>query len=52
MMYLIDGVLILAMMFFFVLPVTDARTVRMKLSVVSSLGVLLAVSVVVPRLMH
>jgi len=52
MMYLIDGVLILAMIFFFVLPVTDARTVRMKLSVVSSLGVLLAVSVVVPRLMH
>ena len=51
-MLLIDGVLILAMIFFFVLPVTDARTVRMKLSVVSSLGVLLAVSVVVPRLMN
>ena len=29
-----------------------ARTARMKLSVVSSLGVLLAVSVVVPRLLH
>ena len=51
-MYLFYGVLILAMMFFFVLPVTDARTARMKLSVVSSLGVLLAVSVVVPRLLH
>jgi hypothetical protein len=51
-MYLIYGVLILAMIFFFVLPVTDARTARMKLSVVSSLGVLLAVSVVVPRLLH
>ena len=50
-MYLIYGVLILAMIFFFVLPVTDARTARMKLSVVSSLGVLLAVSVVVPRLL-
>ena len=50
-MLLIDGLLILAMIFFFVLP-TDARTARMKLSVVSSLGVLLAVSVVVPRLMH
>jgi hypothetical protein len=51
-MYLLYGVLILAMIFFFVLPITDARTVRMKLSVVSSLGVLLAVSVVVPRLLH
>jgi hypothetical protein len=51
-MYLLYGVLILAMMFFFVLPITDARTARMKLSVVSSLGVLLAASVVVPRLMH
>jgi hypothetical protein len=51
-MVLIDGLLILAMIFFFVLPITDARTVRMKLSVVSSLGLLLAVSIVVPRLMH
>jgi hypothetical protein len=51
-MYLFYGVLILAMIFFFVLPVTDARTARMKLSVVSSLGVLLVVSVVVPRLLH
>jgi hypothetical protein len=51
-MYLIYGVLILAMIFFLVLPITDARTARMKLSVVSSLGVLLAVSVVVPRLLH
>jgi hypothetical protein len=51
-MVLIDGLLILAMIFFFVLPITDARTVRMKLSVVSSLVLLLAVSIVVPRLMH
>jgi hypothetical protein len=51
-MYLLYGVLILAMIFFFVLPITDARTARMKLSVVSSLGILLAVSVVVPRLLH
>jgi hypothetical protein len=51
-MYLLYGVLILAMIFFLVLPITDARTARMKLSVVSSLGVLLAVSVVVPRLLH
>ena len=33
-MYLLYGVLILAMIFFFVL-ITDARTARMKLSVVS-----------------
>ena len=51
-MYLLYGVLILAMIFFFVLPITDARTARMTVSVVSSLGVLLAVSVVVPRLLH
>ena len=51
-MYLIYGVLILTMIFFFVLPITDAKTARMKLSVVSSLGVLLVVSVVVPRLLH
>ena len=40
-MYLIDGLLILAMTFFFVLPITDRKTVRMKMSVVGSLGVLL-----------
>ena len=51
-MYLIDGLIILVMTFFFVLPMTDAKTVRMKLSVVSSLGVLLMISVIVPRLMH
>ena len=51
-MYLIYSLIVLAMVFFFALPVTDARTVRMKLSVVSCLGVLLAGSVVVPRLMH
>jgi hypothetical protein len=51
-MYLFYGLLVLTMTFFFVLPVTDARTVRMKLSVVSSLGVLLAMLVVVPHLPH
>jgi hypothetical protein len=51
-MYLLYSALILAMIFFFVLPVTDARTVRMKLSVMSSLGLLLAVSVLAPRLIH
>lgn len=51
-MYLLYGLLVLAMIFFLVLPITDARTARMKVSVLSSLGVLLAVSVVVPRLLH
>jgi hypothetical protein len=51
-MCLVYSLIILAMVFFLVLPITDAKTARMKLSVVSSLGVLLAVSVVVPRLMH
>ena len=51
-MCLVYSLIILAMVFFLMLPITDAITARMKLSVVSSLGVLLAVSVVVPRLMH
>ena len=51
-MYLIDGLIILAMAFFFVLPMTDARTVRMKLSFVSCLGVLLVVSVAVQHLLR
>ena len=51
-MCLVYSLILLAMLFFLVLPITDARTARMKLSVVSTLGVLLAVSVVLPRLMH
>ena len=51
-MYSVYGLIVLAIMFFFALPITDAKTVRMKLSVVGSLGLLLAASVVVPRLMH
>ena len=51
-MYLIDGLIVVMMAFFFILPMTDTRTARMKLSVVSCLGVLLAASVVAPRLMH
>ena len=51
-MYLLDGLIVLAMTFFLVLPMTDAKTVRMKLSAVSCLGVLLTISVIAPRLMH
>lgn len=32
-MYLIDGLIVVVMTFFFVLPMTGARTARMKLSV-------------------
>jgi succinate-acetate transporter protein len=51
-MVLIYSLLIVAMMFFLLLPITDARTARMKLSVVGSIGVLLAVCAVAPRLIH
>jgi succinate-acetate transporter protein len=51
-MVLIYSLLIVAMLFFFLLPITDARTSRMKLSVVGSLGALLAVCAVAPRLIH
>ena len=44
MYYLINAVLVLAMMFFFFLPMTDRRTARMKLCVVCALAVLLTVS--------
>jgi hypothetical protein len=44
--------IVVAMLFFFVLPITHGRTARMKLSAVGCLGALLAASVVVPRLMH
>jgi hypothetical protein len=51
-MYLLYAPIVVAMLFFFVLPINDGRTARMKLSVVSCLGALLVASVVVPRLMH
>ena len=51
-MVLIYSLLIVAMLFFILLPITDARTARMKLSVAGSLGVLLAVCAVAPRLIH
>ena len=51
-MCLLYAPIVVAMLFFFLLPMTDARTAWMKLSVVSCLGALLAASIVVPRLMH
>jgi hypothetical protein len=44
MYYLINAVLVLAMIFFFFLPMTDQRTARMKLCMVCALAVLLTVS--------
>jgi hypothetical protein len=44
-MYLIDTLLILAMLFIFFLPITDLKTVRMKLCVLCALALVLTVSV-------
>jgi hypothetical protein len=44
-MYLITALLIVAMMFIFFLPITDYKTVRMKLCVLCALGLVLTVSV-------
>jgi len=49
---LILGLIVLAIAFFIVLPITDAKTARMKLSVAVSLCALLAISVAAPHLMH
>ena len=44
-MYLINALLILAMLFIFFLPITDYKTVRMKLCVLCALGLVLTASV-------
>jgi hypothetical protein len=44
-MVLIDALLILAMMFFLFLPITDRRTVQMKLCVLCALLVVFAFAV-------
>lgn len=44
-MFLVDALLILAMMFFLFLPITDRRTVRMKLCMLCALLALFSVSV-------
>jgi hypothetical protein len=48
-MYVIYGVLVIAMLFIFFLPITDYKTVRMKLCVLSALALVLAVSVSTTR---
>ena len=44
-MYLINALLIIAMLFIFFLPITDFKTVRMKLWVLGALALVLTVSV-------
>jgi hypothetical protein len=44
-MYVVDGVLVIAMLFIFFLPITDYKTVRMKLCVLCALALVLTVSV-------
>jgi uncharacterized membrane protein len=41
---LINSLIVLAMIFFFFLPITDYKTARMKLCVVCALAVVLTVS--------
>ena len=52
-MFLVDALLILAMMFFLFLPITDRKTARMKLCMLCALCALFAVfSVSVTRATH
>ncbi|MCP3379661.1 hypothetical protein NLM31_04275 [Bradyrhizobium sp. CCGUVB4N] len=44
-MFLVDALLILAMLFFLFLPITDRRTVRMRLCMICALFTVLSVSV-------
>jgi hypothetical protein len=44
-MIIIDALLIVAMLFFIFLPITDRKTVRMKLCMILAIAAVLAVSV-------
>ena len=44
-MYVIYGVLVIAMLFIFFLPIADYKTVRMKLCVLCALALVLTTSV-------
>jgi hypothetical protein len=48
-MYVVYGVLVIAMLFIFFLPITDYETVRMKLCVLCAIALVLAVSVTTTR---
>ncbi|MCC8982439.1 hypothetical protein [Bradyrhizobium acaciae] len=49
MYYLVNTLLVLAIAFFFFLPMTDRRTARMKLCMVCALAVALTVSATASR---
>jgi len=44
-MFLIDALLVIAMLFFLLLPITDRRTVRMRLCMLCALLAVFSVSV-------
>jgi hypothetical protein len=48
-MYVIYGALVIAMLFIFFLPITDYKTMRMKLCVLCALALVLGVSVTTSR---
>ena len=48
-MYAVYGVLVIAMLFIFFLPITDYKTARMKLCVLCALALVLAVSATTTR---
>jgi hypothetical protein len=48
-MYLVDALLVLAMLFFLFLPITDRKTAQMKLAVLCTLLALFAASVMQTR---
>ncbi len=52
MYYLVNACLVLAMAFFFFLPMTDYRTARMKLCMVCALAVALTLSATAVRPHH
>ncbi|MGJ4927576.1 hypothetical protein ACQR1I_20205 [Bradyrhizobium sp. HKCCYLS2038] len=49
MIYVVDGVLLAALLFFVFLPITDRRTVRMKLAMIVGLAVTVSMSLSIPR---
>jgi len=51
-MIVIDALLVLAMMFFLFLPITDRKTVQMKLCVLCALLVVFAVSATRTHVSH
>ena len=45
-MIIVDALLVLALLFFLFLPITDRKTVRMKLCMILTMAAVLAVSVI------